>query len=999
MASAHGHPSTASGSAAAPTPTPTPQHPHHHHQHQQSGSTPSLQGSTVAKRDLTSWWKRFNTRTPRREEEKGNLSPTTSPPTTSTTTSTTLPIVAPVRPAYYQSRFREVWETETVNPPLPDKGEQSRESSWESTCTRPEPSQTAGARDPNTRNWFKRLVARTGRHLPSSRRPSATYIIPPYVDPSRASSSSSHLSWSDAWQIIDAADLSTVPEHTGIFGVPLAHSIKYANVAISLTDGDGKSFIYGYVPIVVAKCGVFLKEQATEIEGIFRLSGSARRIKELQTMFDSPDRYGKGLVWEGYTVHDAANVLRRYLNQLPEPIIPLTIYEKFRDPVRGHQFQAVGDTDADTEDVGDFNEDYAIKTFQNLITKLPPLNRQLLLYILDLLAVFASKSDMNRMTAPNLAAIFQPGILSHPDHDMSPQEYRLSQNVLVFLIENQDHFLIGMRGTAADEDTVREVQSGATPQATTPTSAVPNRTRTSIARSSSNASAGAESVRKYGGMRRNVSVSSKHSKQSNNNAPSPVSPGHPSSSTGGVHRSNTVPSKKSPGLVSTRFNKPSDPPTPTSATLAPPGMLAAGSSPRSASPTLKPTGPSSLTHSASSTSPTPPGPGQQPSAPGVETQESAEEKKLFLDPAGNIDPQSTSPGSTTPSKEKNWPSFFARSPTSDTEKKDLRPRNRLRKKNLPGSAHQSAHSSSNSLHGDPTHQYQPPPNAADPGSLSQLETITSPTEPHTTSEEPAPSQDLAPPRAASGGNLRPLPSPVPSFHSHSSVTDHSDFELASDEPHGGAASSNNAMGERRRHRWRLSSSHKSDLPKAGGSASGSGPLGVIPSAAANNSASSVDSANRPRKSITNDSQSQPPSSEPSTVVAPAQTAPAPTPAPAQQQTPQQSTPQQSGHSHQPSAGPLGWFKAKVREHKEERREREAEKERAKSPPPAGPDKFGSRQSLPPAGPVVEGVSPARGKSMDVKREADAPAAAVEKEEEIKTDTAVPGAESGAATAS
>lgn len=47
----------------------------------------------------------------------------------------------------------------------------------------------------------------------------------------------------------------------GIFGVPLHDSIKYANVAISLTNEHGESFIYGYVPIVVAKCGVFLKEK------------------------------------------------------------------------------------------------------------------------------------------------------------------------------------------------------------------------------------------------------------------------------------------------------------------------------------------------------------------------------------------------------------------------------------------------------------------------------------------------------------------------------------------------------------------------------------------------------------------------------------------------------------------------------------------------------------------------------------------------------------------
>lgn len=55
--------------------------------------------------------------------------------------------------------------------------------------------------------------------------------------------------------------LELAEQPTGIFGVPLRQSITYANVAISLVDGEGKSYIYGYVPIVVAKCGVYLKEK------------------------------------------------------------------------------------------------------------------------------------------------------------------------------------------------------------------------------------------------------------------------------------------------------------------------------------------------------------------------------------------------------------------------------------------------------------------------------------------------------------------------------------------------------------------------------------------------------------------------------------------------------------------------------------------------------------------------------------------------------------------
>lgn len=192
-------------------------------------------------------------------------------------------------------------------------------------------------------------------------------------------------------------------------------------------------------------------------------------------------------------MHDAANVLRRYLNQLPEPIVPLDLYDRFREPLREYSMHNRSQP-WPKEDM-----DRIITEYQRLITELPPLNRQLLLYILDLLAVFASKADENRMTSGNLAAIFQPGMLSHPQHDMAPAEYRLSQDVLIFLIENQDHFLIGMRGTEADERTVQDVQKGSPSPATSM-----SKKNAGVYRSASNASAGADSLRRHGGVRRYV---------------------------------------------------------------------------------------------------------------------------------------------------------------------------------------------------------------------------------------------------------------------------------------------------------------------------------------------------------------------------------------------------------------------------------------------------------------------------------------------------------------
>ncbi|KAI9673345.1 MAG: hypothetical protein M1829_004112 [Trizodia sp. TS-e1964] len=497
-------------------------------------------------------------------------------------------------------------------------------------------------------------------------------------------------SWWKKFNKTSKKEEEKVEPPSGIFGVPLQESIKYANVAISLTNDDGKSFIYGYVPIVVAKCGVFLKEKATDVEGIFRLSGSAKRIKDLQVIFNSPDRYGKGLDWTGYTVHDAANILRRYLNQLPEPIIPLEFYDRFRDPLRIHSAPIITDSENGEPTVSTFDDEAlntAITVYQQLITQLPPLSRQLLLYILDLLAVFSSKSDENRMTSANLAAIFQPGMLSHPVHDMAPAEYRLSQDVLIFLIENQDHFLLGMRGTAADESTVQEVERGGTPTASVPTTpAQPRSPITKLGRSSSNASAGADSLRKYAsvGARRNLSISSKNSGTAGVgpvNSSYIATSGSPTTGSG-LQRSNTLPSSKSPAIASDIFSKPHDPAVTYESNNAdivipdaPQGHQALDWVP-SGIP---------LSNSASSITPT--ATETLTSAPSAEWGPSRE--KLLVDAPAPVQ-----------GKERGFSNLFSKSPTSDSERKDPRQPNKLRKKRAPGSANQSAQSSTNSLSED-----------------------------------------------------------------------------------------------------------------------------------------------------------------------------------------------------------------------------------------------------------------------------------------------------------
>ncbi|KAI0267804.1 Rho GTPase activation protein [Gloeopeniophorella convolvens] len=213
-----------------------------------------------------------------------------------------------------------------------------------------------------------------------------------------------------------------------VFARPLKESLRYASVQVSTADAAGRLYVWGYIPVVVAKCGLLLKENATEVEGTFRVNGSARRMRELQTVFETPPRYGKSLDWktEHYTTHDVASVFRRFLTQLPEPVIPHDLYFPFRDAIAKRPY----------------NQDVVIATYKRLIRSMPHPNQYLLLYVLDLLSVFARKADKNLMTAQNLAVIFRPGLMSHPNHELTPAEHQLSQDVLEFLIAHQDWFML-----------------------------------------------------------------------------------------------------------------------------------------------------------------------------------------------------------------------------------------------------------------------------------------------------------------------------------------------------------------------------------------------------------------------------------------------------------------------------------------------------------------------------------------------------------------------------
>lgn len=496
-------------------------------------------------------------------------------------------------------------------------------------------------------------------------------------------------------------------------------------------------------------------------------------------------------------MHDAANVLRRYLNQLPEPIVPLEFYERFREPLRFYQEQVQGDQQA--TGVEKFDHAKAVETYQQLIVALPPLNKQLLLYILDLLAVFASKSEQNRMTSANLSAIFQPGMLSHPQHDMAPAEYKLSQDVLIFLIENQDHFLVGMSGTVADEQQIKEVEAGMV--ASRPTA---QSNASHVRRSVSSASASSQSQRKLESLRRNVSVSSRNSRTSN----TIPSPGTPTSAGGGVHRSNTLPSKMGTVVTAARFAK-SGEPGPTNA----PTVSVSHQSSRSTSqaPSLREE--VAQTHASQATTPTASGSVYVHTATHGPVPVATAKRLSIGDaprPQENLSTPVPAPQVVTPTRERKLSNLFTKSPPG-AEQKEPRQPNRLKKKRIPGSASISAQSSTNSLPGMPSELNLNGPADQQPVDAAVGDTTPKPPNSTSMSDRDAPAETV-PTLAESSSQPNTENSPrrhqsrTPSMNSRSSFTDQSDYDQS--EEH---------RSERREHRrsWRFHRSSKRSSEQIG----------------------------------------------------------------------------------------------------------------------------------------------------------------------------------------
>ncbi|XP_070693161.1 protein FAM13B isoform X2 [Pempheris klunzingeri] len=193
---------------------------------------------------------------------------------------------------------------------------------------------------------------------------------------------------------------------TRVFGVPLEEVTRTHTIS-------------GHeVPALVKHIVDYIEEHGhLDLEGLFLVNGNAERVDWLRQRYDSGEEVE---LEKEADLASAVSLLRLFLQELPEPVIPTAI--------QGHILQLHQDYS---------NEEELCRNLKYLLQQLPQLNYGLLRFLCRFLASVASLQQ-DSWNIGTLAAVFGPDIfhLSTEGEDLRDQES--VSRVLAELLDNQE---------------------------------------------------------------------------------------------------------------------------------------------------------------------------------------------------------------------------------------------------------------------------------------------------------------------------------------------------------------------------------------------------------------------------------------------------------------------------------------------------------------------------------------------------------------------------------
>ncbi|XP_051987415.1 rho GTPase-activating protein 17b isoform X3 [Xyrauchen texanus] len=144
------------------------------------------------------------------------------------------------------------------------------------------------------------------------------------------------------------------------------------------------------IALPLEACIMMLLETGMQEEGLFRIAAGASKLKKLKAALDC----STSQLEEFYSdPHAVAGALKSYLRELPEPLMSYQLYDEWINA------SSISDPDK------------RLQALWVVCDMLPKANKTNFRYLVKFLAKLAQESDINKMTASNIAIVLGPNLL------------------------------------------------------------------------------------------------------------------------------------------------------------------------------------------------------------------------------------------------------------------------------------------------------------------------------------------------------------------------------------------------------------------------------------------------------------------------------------------------------------------------------------------------------------------------------------------------------------
>ncbi|XP_066047741.1 protein FAM13C isoform X3 [Chamaea fasciata] len=167
----------------------------------------------------------------------------------------------------------------------------------------------------------------------------------------------------------------------------------------------------------------YLEVFGLERVGIFRIGGSANKVKELRQKYNRGEKVD--LISDG-DVDSVASLLKLFLKELPVAVFPDNICSGLLKTFQEHKL----------------NTTECIENLRQMLSCLPEAHQNLLQFLCAFLSKVATYSAVNFMTLENLAIVFGPALFKIPVSPLACEEQRLYNGLLLYLLQHQEMLFV-----------------------------------------------------------------------------------------------------------------------------------------------------------------------------------------------------------------------------------------------------------------------------------------------------------------------------------------------------------------------------------------------------------------------------------------------------------------------------------------------------------------------------------------------------------------------------